>query len=253
MSNFSITRRQLLLGLFGLSTVGLSHCKPKEPGLSPVGPGPDAHSGFFRDVTAEAGLRFKQGHGGTLHLNILDTIGSGCAFVDYDGDGWLDILLIGQPSCALYQNGRNGTFKDVTKAAGLGAQGHWTGCAVGDFNNDGHPDLYISGYNCGALYLNDSSGRFKDVTHAYGIKPERWETSCCFFDADGDGRLDLYVARYVNFGPQSQQFCTRSGLTTACGPLVYKPDRGTLYLNKGGKFEDATPASGLGRQAGNGL
>jgi len=212
-----------------------------------------SHEGYFRDVTDIAGVHFVQRHHGKLPLNILETIGSGCAFLDFDGDGWLDILLIGQPSCALYRNRKDGTFEDVTHRAGLEQEGHWTGCAVGDFDNDGYPDLYVSGYNCGALYLNGGEGAFRNVTAKYGIQPHGFETSCGFLDATGNGRLDLYVARYVHFTPDSKQFCKTSGIATACGPLVYPPEYGTLYLNDGRRFVDVTDAAGLSKQSGNGL
>jgi hypothetical protein len=201
-------------------------------------------------VAQEAGIRFTLGHGGRSPLNILETAGHGCAFLDVDGDGWLDILLVGQPRCALYRNlgaksGASPTFQDISAAAGLTMDGYWMGCATGDYDNDGRVDLLLTGYHCAAL-LHNEGGRFRDVSAGIPLPRGAWNSSAAFFDADGDGRLDLYVGAYVKFGPKTLQLCDFSGIQAACPPTYYDAERGRLFRNLGqGRFADVTRAAGL--------
>jgi hypothetical protein len=207
------------------------------------------------DVTREAGLNYRWQIPGKRPLNILQTIGNGCAFLDYDNDGNLDILLVGD-KLALYRGDGKGHFTDVTAAMGLDRlTGHFLGCAVGDYDNDGFDDLYLSAYRGGVLLHNEAGRRFQDVTRSAGIAPQPWGTSCAFVDIDGDGKLDLYICNYVQFGPQTQpQLCEYSGRMSACGPRFYTPERGVLYHNEGqGKFRDVTGLWGGQAVTGKGL
>ncbi len=214
----------------------------------------------FSDVAQAAGLHYRWRVSGPRPLNILQTIGNGCAFLDYDNSGNLSILLVG-PDLALYKGDGHGRFTDVTQAMGLGKlHGHFLGCAVGDYDNDGYDDLYISGYRTGLLLHNEQGRGFRDVTQEAGIKPQPWGTACTFGDVDGDGFLDLYVANYADFGPQSAaQLCKftteKYGVVlSSCGPRYYGGLKGTLYHNlRGGRFEDITKASGADAHAGRGL
>lgn len=213
----------------------------------------------FSDVAQEAGLHYRWAIPGKRPLNILQTIGNGCAFLDYDNDGNLDILLVG-PKLALYRGDGHGHFTDVTHTMGLDKlHGDFLGCAVGDYDNDGYDDLYISGYRRGLLLHNEHGKGFKDVTEAAGLKPQPWGTSAAFGDLDGDGLLDLYVANYVAFAPpRTPAFCTVRThgelIKTGCGPESFKALKGVLYHNLNGKrFQDVTDSWGLNSQSGKGL
>jgi len=218
--------------------------------------------GWFEDGTAAAGITFRQGHGGRSPLTILETIGSGCAIFDYDGDGHADILLVGPTGasstghCALYHNNGNGTFTDVTAGSGLEQPGMYTGCAVGDVDNDGRPDLLLTGYGVVRLFRNLGGGKFEDITRGSGLEassPAAWATSAAFADIDHDGLLDLYIGRYVEFTPSAMQFCSFAGgkVTSSCGPASYNPQVGSLYHNLGhGHFKEVTREMGLGKAHG---
>ena len=214
----------------------------------------------FTDVARAAGLHYRWTALGPRPLNILQTIGNGCAFLDYDNSGDLSILFVG-PKLALYKGDGHGHFTDVTRATGLDRlHGHFLGCAVGDYDNDGYDDLYISGYHTALLLHNEKGRGFTDATHQAGLKPQPWGTACAFGDVDGDGRLDLYVANYADFGPKSpSQLCRftteKFGVVlSSCGPRYYRGLKGVLYHNLGGgRFEDVTRASGADAHAGRGL
>jgi hypothetical protein len=202
----------------------------------------------FRDVAREAGVRFRQGWGGKRPLTILEATGSGCALLDFDGDGGLDLFLAGRPRCALYRNNRDGTFADVTRAAGLDREGYWIGCGAGDTDNDGDSDLFVTGYKTCAFYRNEGGLRFSDVTGAAGLRDRSYQTSAAFADVNRDGFLDLYLCRYVRFGPDEPQYCREPGtdLRRTCGPDVYLPEVGSFYRNRGdGSFVEATRQFGF--------
>jgi enediyne biosynthesis protein E4 len=208
---------------------------------------------LFRDITGSAGIRFALGHGGRSPLDIHETLGHGAALLDVDGDGLLDMVLVGPGKCALYRNAGSGRFADITGRSGLRQDGYWMGCAAADYDNDGRTDLFVTGYGRCALYHNEG-GRFRDVTAAAGVQDPGWSTSAGFADVDGDGRLDLYVARYVHFDPRGVRFCDQAGVRTACGPTSYDPERGRLFHNEGeGCFRDVTAAAGLAGAHGNAL
>jgi enediyne biosynthesis protein E4 len=212
-------------------------------------PGQPVHTSTdpFRDVTRDAGLTYRL-EPARRPMRILESFGSGCAFLDADGDGRLDLLLVGTPRSALYRNQGSGRFSDVTQAAGLDQEGTWIGCAVGDYDNDGDPDLFLTGYQSCALYENLGKGTFRDVTASSGIRTNAWNTAAAFSDLDGDGLLDLYVGAYAEFGPHTKQYCALKGdgILTSCRPIDYDPVRGRGYRGLGnGQFADVTRAWGL--------
>lgn len=223
-------------------------------------PAATATSARFREVAKEAGLSYKWEVVGKRPLNILQTIGNGCAFLDYDGDGNLDILLVGTHP-ALFKGDGKGKFTDVSAQTGVGKlAGHYLGCAVGDYDGDGRPDVYLSAYRGGTLLRNDGGKGFADVTAASGMKPQLWGTSCGWADLDGDGKLDLYVANYADFGPKTvPQMCkfgteSHGDVLSSCGPRYYKGIKGVAFHNLGGgKFADATQAWGMTTHTGRGL
>lgn len=210
--------------------------------IVPLAPDVDYH-----DLSEHAGLRYSWSNHPPGPWTILETAGAGCAFLDYDGDGWMDIFLAGSPRCALYHNNHDGTFTDVTAKAGITQQGHWIGVAVGDYDNDGREDIYVSGYHCGMLLRNNGNGTFTNVTHKAGLEEEGWSTCAAFVDTDNDGRLDLLVGHYVNFNKNDPQLCDYAlGVRAGCGPQVYTAEMPLLYHNNGnGTFTDVTASSGL--------
>jgi len=239
----------------GLIAVG---CRP-EAAAKTAAPAavPNAASIKLVDRAAASGLNYCWQISGNRPLNILQTIGNGCAFLDYDNDGNLDILLVG-PHLALYRGDGKGKFSDVTSSMGLnGLTGHFLGCAVGDYDNDGFPDIYVSGYRTGVLLHNERGKRFADVTARAGLKPQPWGTSCAWAETEpGSGRLDLFIANYAKFGsePGIPQLCESRGIQTSCGPRYYKPLQGVFYRNLGnGRFVDASRALNIAATHGRGL
>lgn len=220
------------------------------------------------DVAHEAGLREPIVYGGVeAKKYIVETMGCGCAFIDYDNDGWMDLFVLGgtrldgAPAGAsnrLYKNNRDGTFTDVTAAAGLLASGWASAVCVGDFDNDGFDDLFCTYFGQNRLYRNNGDGTFTDVTKAAGLWTEdaRWGAGCSFVDYDRDGHLDLFVANYVRFSfekapvPGANSNCNWKGVPVLCGPRGLPPGRHALYRNNGdGTFTDVTGKTGIGAAA----
>jgi hypothetical protein len=218
-----------------------------------------ANLGFrLTDVTAQAGINFRHNSGAFGGKLLPETMGSGCAFLDYDGDGWLDILLINsmdwlghkrqRSTLKLYRNNRNGTFTDVTRRAGLDIEMYGMGVAVGDYNNDGFPDLLVTCVGQNRLFRNTGKGTFIDVTQASGLGNRRgFSTSALWFDYDRDGLLDLFVCNYVKWSPEHDIFCSVDGKHKAyCTPEAYHGETCWLFHNRGnGTFEDVTAKSGI--------
>ena len=223
-----------------------------------------AFNGCFKDVAAEAGLRAPLIYGPDDHKTyILETTGCGCAFIDYDNDGWLDILTLsgthmeGAPAGAtnrLYKNNRNGTFTDVTEKAGLTRTGWASGVTVGDYNNDGFDDLFITYYGQNVLYHNNGDGTFTDVTEKAGLLHDGtlWGAGCSFVDYDRNGLLDLVVSNYLQFDPTKvpkpgeSSFCNWKGIPVNCGPRGLPPGNVMLFHNNGdGTFSDVSAKSGM--------
>lgn len=200
------------------------------------------------DRAQTAGLHYRWTVPGPLPHDILQTIGNGCAFLDYNNDGNLDVLLIG-PELALYRGNGHGTFTDVTHQVGLDKlHGHFLGCAVGDYDNDGYDDIYVSGYRTGLLLHNERGRGFRDVTRQAGLKPQAWGTSCAWADVDGDGHLDLYVGGYLRFDPATdKRICPMQGHLSGCPPESFTPAHGSLSMSSaGGGFREATQAWAAG-------
>lgn len=225
----------------------------------PVGKaGPSA--AWFEDRAAAAGVAWRLQRAPKKALTILEVMGTGCAVLDFDDDGWDDLFLVGQTGfghrgrCALYRNQGNGSFHDVTAGSGLETLGYSMGCATGDIDNDGRVDLFVSGYGINQLFRNRGGGRFEDVTRIYGVaatSATEFNSAVAFGDYDLDGWLDLYAGRYVLFTPASRQHCLFAGIDGACPPWAYEPQAGFLYRNlKGRRLEDVTREAGLTNQHG---
>ncbi|HUA60398.1 MAG TPA: CRTAC1 family protein [Verrucomicrobiae bacterium] len=219
-------------------------------------PVPETAAVTFADVTAPAGIRFTHNSGRAGKKYLPETLGSGCAFFDFDGDGWPDILLInsrdwtprGRRSLpALYHNNRDGTFTDVTAGSGLDIEMYGMGVAIGDYDNDGRDDIYITSLDGDRLFHNEGNGKFRDVTKASGIENAVFGTSAAWVDYDRDGKLDLFVANYVQWSPKIDLWCSLDGATKSyCTPESYKGTRCRLFHNLGGgRFEDVAEKAGV--------
>jgi len=244
-------------------------------GLRPGGPAGGAAAPAarvrFTDIAAQAGIDFRHNSGARGRKYMPETVGSGCALLDFDRDGWLDLFFVN--SCdwpgaagarsypALYRNDGDGTFSDVTEQAGLRRQTYGMGAAVGDYDNDGWPDLYLTCIGPNILYRNQGNGRFADVTAKAGVaggpvQPGglrwKWSASAAWLDYDEDGRLDLYVGNYVRWTPATDVACrTKDGRKAYCPPDSYEGVPSLLYRNEGGgRFRDVSRESGIGLAVG---
>jgi len=212
----------------------------------------------FTDITAKAGIRFVHTNGAFGKKYLPETLGPGCAFIDFDGDGWQDILLVngttwpGQPrrgsTPQLYRNNRDGTFIDVTRTAGLAIEIYGMGAAVGDYNNDGTDDIFITALGQSRLFRNTGKGTFIDATAASGLAgKDEFSSSAAWVDYDRDGHLDLVVANYVQWSIDKDIHCTLDGARKSyCTPESYKGASPRLWRNNGGgAFTDVTDKAGL--------
>jgi len=236
-----MTRRTFL---FGAASAGIA--APPDPGFRLV------------DVTNSAGLDFHHNSGAFGEKYLPETMGPGCAFLDYDGDGWLDILIVNgadwpghqhqRSTTHLYRNNRNGTFADVTERAGLAIEMYGMGVAIADYNNDGFPDLLITAVGQNRLFQNTGRGHFVDVTAKSGLGGRSsFSTSALWFDYNRDGLLDLLVCNYVKWSPGHDVFCSVDGKHKSyCTPEAFHGSTCWLFRNRGnGTFEDATATSGI--------
>jgi hypothetical protein len=217
-------------------------------------------------VTEAVGIRFTHTSGRSGRLYFCETVGSGCAFLDYDGDGRLDLFFVNSSRLpgfkakgpfypALYRNRGDATFEEVTGKAGLAVESYGIGCAVGDYDGDGDPDLYLTALGPNRLFRNNGDGTFADVTRAAGVGDPRFSTSAAWFDADRDGDLDLLVANYCRWSPETNKICHDSGgHPHMCGPTTYEGISNRFYRNNGDStFVDATREAGLEAPRGKGL
>jgi len=255
-SLLSFSRRSFLRGIAGsLAFSGLSRF---------VRALPDAVYPFNEISPAVSGITWVHTAGKSPERYLPETTGAGCAFLDYDNDGWMDIYLVNSGKCdflnpnpplrnALYRNNRDGTFTDVTETARVGAGGFGQGVAVGDYDGDGFPDLYLAQYGRSILYHNNGDGTFTDVTEKAGLAAPGWASSAVWFDYDNDGRLDLFVCQFVEFSKSLNKSCGpgEEGKHGYCIPRLYQPMPSCLFHNNGdGTFTDVSKASGIGKYPG---
>jgi len=225
-------------------------------------------SSIFEEVSAEkSGIRWVHDNAMSPGHYLPETMGPGCAFLDYDNDGWMDIYLVNSGACdfykpkkgicnALYKNNRDGTFTDVTEKAGVAGGTFGMGVAVGDYDNDGLPDLFVTAYGRPTLYHNNGRGAFEDVTEKAGLAAPGWTTSAVWFDYDNDGRLDLFVCSFVDYGTKQHFSCgdNQLGRHYYCIPRVFRPTHSFLYHNNGdGTFTEVSHGTDIERALGKGL
>jgi len=236
------------LGVQTFRSAAVTHLGATTPAAIPV---------HFLDITRQAGIHFIHNTGAFGKKYLPETMGAGVAFLDYDNDGYPDILLVNgrdfaghkrkRTTLQLYHNNGNGTFTEVTAKAGLDVEIYGMGVAVGDYDNDGWDDIYVTGLGEAHLFHNEHNGRFKDVTQTAGVDNTGFGASAVWFDYDKDGKLDLFVTNYVQWSEKSDVYCTLDGRHKSyCQPDVYKGDSCRLFHNLGaGRFEDVTRKAGL--------
>ena len=229
---------------------------------------PISSEGLFAEVPASAsGIDWVHDNAMSANHYLPETLGPGCAFLDFDNDGWMDIFLVNSgPSDfwkptkpvrnALYKNNRNGTFTDVTEKAGVSGASFGMGIAVGDYDNDGWPDIFVTAYGKCTLYKNNHDGTFSDVTEKAGVATPGWTTSAVWFDYDNDGRLDLFVCSFVDYSGEHKFECgdNKIGKKYYCIPRVFRPTANFLYHNNGdGTFTEVSKGTDIAKALGKGL
>jgi hypothetical protein len=223
---------------------------------------PAARPVFEEVPAAVSGIHWVHTAGKSAAKHLPETSGAGCAFLDYDNDGWMDIYLVNSgrsefytPSQplrnALYRNNRDGTFTDVTEKAGVAGGGYGMGVAVGDYNGDGFPDLYVTQFGRNILYRNNGDGTFTDVTEKAGVAAAGWSSSAVWFDYDNDGKLDLFVCQFAEFDASLGCGTDDAGVRHYCIPRIFKPRPSWLFHNNGdGTFTDVSERTGIAAHLG---
>jgi len=216
---------------------------------------------FEEILESDSGISWVHVNGQSPEMYMPETVGAGCAFLDYDNDGWMDIYLVNSGACdfyaparplrnALYRNNRDGTFTDVTEKAGVPGNAYGMGVAVGDYDGDGLPDIYLTQYPRSILYHNNGNGTFSDVTAKAGVAAPGWATSAVWFDYNNDGLLDLFVCRFVDFEKSKNIFCGYGPTNKRwyCKPTKYAPMPCWLFRNNGnGTFTDVSKEAGISK------
>jgi hypothetical protein len=217
----------------------------------------------FEEVPpSRSGITWVHTAGKSSMKHLPETSGAGCAFLDYDNDGWMDIYLVNSGKAdfytpakplrnALYRNNRDGTFTDVTEKAGVAGGGYGMGVAVGDYDGDGFPDLYVTQFGRNILYRNNGDGSFTDVTDKAGVACAGWSSSAVWFDYDNDGKLDLFVCQFAEFDASLGCGTDKDGVRHYCIPRIFKPRPSWLFHNNGdGTFTDVSRESGIAEHLG---
>ncbi|MBE7504106.1 MAG: CRTAC1 family protein [Verrucomicrobiales bacterium] len=222
----------------------------------------------FRDASESSGVQFMHTDGSSGRRYIVETVTCGLGLIDYDGDGYLDLLFLNggplpgsrpagrPPTNALYRNNRDGTFTDVTAASGMAIPGYAMGCAVADYDNDGHEDVFITNFGAHRLWRNRGDGTFADVTQQAGLAEASFGANCCgagcaWLDYDRDGHVDLFVGNYLEFDLVEAEPCRQANVPVYCSPRTYPKVANRLYRNQGdGTFRDVSGPSGIGRHLG---
>ena len=251
----SLSRRRFLRGLAG--SAALCACSRNVVAEIPQG------RPIFEEIPASAsGIHWVHNGAHSAQKYLPEATGPGCAFLDYDQDGWLDIYLVNSGKCdfytpnqplrnALYRNNRDGTFTDVTEKAGVGGGGFGMGVAAGDYDNDGFPDLFVTQYGRSILYHNNGNGTFTDVTEKAGVGVEGWASSAVWFDYDNDGRLDLFVGQFAAFDKNKGCGASSDGKRHYCIPRAFPSTPSWLFHNNGdGTFTDVSKSSGIANSLG---
>ena len=253
LSPFS--RRRFLRGLAG--SIGFYTFSGKA-----LGQASQAVPVFEEILPSVSGIHWTHNAARSVQKYLPETAGPGCAFLDYDDDGWLDIYLVNSGKSdfftpaqplrnSLYRNNRDGTFTDVTEKAGVGAGGFGMGVAVGDYDNDGFPDLYVTQYGRSILYRNNGNGTFSDVTDKAGVGVQGWASTAVWFDYDNDGRLDLFVGQFASFDKAHECGVGSDGKRHYCIPRIFHPMPSWLFHNNGdGTFTDVSKESGIAASLG---
>src|SRR6266705_3720453 len=251
-----ISRRRIIhiLGGAGMSAA-LGRVSPRAGAAA----GTDSLAAFEEVPPAASGISWAHVSGQSPGMYLPETVGPGCAFLDYDNDGWMDIYLVNSGPCdfynptaplrnALYRNNHDGTFTDVTQKAGVPGGTFGMGVAAGDYDNDGNIDLFVTAYGKCLLYHNEGNGAFSDATEKAGLAAPGWTTSAVWFDYDNDGFLDLFVCSFVDYGLNKHIFCgdNKLGRRYYCIPRVFKPTPSLLFHNNGdGTFTEVSKGTDI--------